>query len=484
MRRFRTCVFLLFFAVSEAVYDYRGADNRVVDASASSSTRYHHQPWPPPTERTDAEEANYIDRTPQRYLPALHRQGSSRRSTAGLYRTWQRGSVHIPYRGAVLPVPVASGRSQLYRGTITTTVIASGESNESQNSVGLPARDSPAAGDVCVRCPADKVVVARKGSDHVLMQRSRLRRCRRRPKVPGAKFEILYGPRSGSALAEGVHTVTGRAVYKHTQLFQCQYSYTVIVRRCAPLTPPAPLEARCSQDTAWGSVCRLYCRQDQRLSGPDQAECGDDLKWTAPLPVCRAETGCALPMSPDNGRLSCQAGPGASGASGADQLPEGSTCRYECDQGFAVPAAQAHLVVTSCAAGQWNSSADASCLPLAEARHPADDSSEIAAFQSDSIHHVVRLRHRRYRHPVTKSPAADACTPSPCQGGGTCLTGPSHAPVLCLCPDHKEGQFCEREICSKDICKNGGKCLMYGTETTCFCRQGYAGRYCEILELG
>jgi hypothetical protein len=83
-----------------------------------------------------------------------------------------------------------------------------------------------------------------------------------------------------------------------------------------------------------------------------------------PLIVLIAVKGCPLPMSPENGRLSCEtpgSGEGSDISTSGDLLKEGSICRYDCDPGYAVPPSQMHLVVIRCRAHSWNSTTDPSC---------------------------------------------------------------------------------------------------------------------------
>ncbi|CAG2054569.1 unnamed protein product [Timema podura] len=349
------------------------------------------------------------------------------------------------------------------------------------NIAGYAVQDASVEDQVCVRCPVDRTVVASRGTDFVFMPHSKLKKCKHRPRVPGAKWEYLYGPRPGSIITEGSHVVAGRALYNHKQLQQCQYrytvlgmntfrsclqyyrytvlgmntfrsclqyyQYTVLVRKCPPLMLPKYVDAHCSRGNVWGSECELLCHQGYQLHGHNVTVCGDQLMWSNSLPQCSVMTDCPLPMSPSHGRLSCHT---PDGSVSSNLLPEGSVCRYMCDEGYSVP--------------------------------ENNTQPQVGQYQRDAVHHTVRVRHRAHTHAVAHSPKADPCLPNPCQAGGTCLRGPQNRPALCICAENREGEFCERDYCKINICLNAGKCLVYGEleEMVCYCSSGFSGPRCEI----
>nr|CAD7403206.1 unnamed protein product [Timema poppensis] len=281
---------------------------------------------------------------------------------------------------------------QTHKGTVTTTILNRRQASTrySQGIPGYAVQDASVEDQVCVRCPVDRTVVASRGTDFVFMPHSKLKKCKHRPRVPGAKWEYLYGPRPGSIITEGSHVVAGRALYNHKQLQQCQYRYTVLVRKCPPLMLPKYVDAHCSRGNVWGSECELVCHQGYQLRGHNVTACGDQLMWTNPLPQCSVTTDCPLPMSPSHGRLSCHT---PDGSVSSDLLPEGSVCRYMCDEGYSVPESESHLLVTLCTAAEWNSTADPSCQNNTQP--------QVGQYQRDAVHHTVRVRHRAHTHAVT-----------------------------------------------------------------------------------
>ncbi|XP_033121010.1 neurogenic locus notch homolog protein 1-like [Anneissia japonica] len=91
----------------------------------------------------------------------------------------------------------------------------------------------------------------------------------------------------------------------------------------------------------------------------------------------------------------------------------------------------------------------------------------------------------------------DLCDPNPCQNGGTC----TRSDMTCICPEGFSGDLCdEDDICIVEPCTNGGHCIANvdysddaspsyhlssssassGADSHCQCRLGYKGRVCEI----
>nr|CAD7432927.1 unnamed protein product [Timema monikensis] len=428
-----------------------------------------HNPWPPPSNHyiePEEDQSNQIyqphgpqatrvlhqpsslhacthlpdyssEYSPRRVTGSLARPRGHPRITTGLYHTSQWGTARIPYRGAVVKVPVVGESHKTHKGTVTTTILsrrqastrfsqgipdirATSADNQQQfhsnrlhntlvngkvrfastvNVAGYAVQDASVEDQVCVRCPVDRTVVASRGTDFVFMPHSKLKKCKHRPKVPGAKWEYLYGPRPGSIISEGSHVVAGRALYNHKQLQQCQYRYTVLVRKCPPLMLPKYVDAHCSRGNVWGSECELVCQQGYQLRGHNLTACGDQLMWTNPLPQCSVMTDCPLPMSPSHGRLSCHT---PDGSVSSDLLPEGSVCRYMCDEGYSVPESESHLLVTMCTAAEWNSTADPSCQSTQQYyNYNHNTQPQVGQYQRDAVHHTVRVRHRAHAHAVT-----------------------------------------------------------------------------------
>jgi hypothetical protein len=410
------------------------------------------------------------------------------RTTTGLFRSSQWGSATIPYKGAKVNVPVLSGNKKAYRGTVTTTVLAPEQvttwanghnmltnSASSMTDPGLKAvQDAPdirSPERMCARCPGDRSVLAAKGTTFTLVESPAVKPCHNSPaaraKLSEVRVESLFGPSPGTVVGEGSYNMLIRLTHNRQQLTLCKYHYHVTVRKCPPLHLPEHVHGSCSLSNAWGSRCQLTCSQGYKLVGRDVTECGDKLKWTNPLPHCRAVKGCPLPMSPKHGHLSCETPESARGSdinSIGDLLDEGSVCRYDCDQGYTVPPSQAHLAVIQCRSHAWNSTADPSCEETAKMPQ-------------------VVLTDPQYYHAFRHQQKTAPCRANPCLGGGTCLNGPHPStPALCICPPDREGEYCERARCQEEMCENGGRCMVHGDKAVCYCPPEFTGPKCQVSQ--
>ena len=77
--------------------------------------------------------------------------------------------------------------------------------------------------------------------------------------------------------------------------------------------------------------------------------------------------------------------------------------------------------------------------------------------------------------------------PTKCSIGGTCINLPKNDweenvdPFFCRCKsDFYYGDRCEKELCSPELCFNGGTCIDEN-QAGCNCIDGYTGDQCEIL---
>ena len=72
----------------------------------------------------------------------------------------------------------------------------------------------------------------------------------------------------------------------------------------------------------------------------------------------------------------------------------------------------------------------------------------------------------------------DACSPDPCQNGGTCIDGVC-SNFECICPPSHTGDNCEIDRCEPNPCHNGGTCGISDDDVVCECPSGYSGEFCE-----
>ena len=78
--------------------------------------------------------------------------------------------------------------------------------------------------------------------------------------------------------------------------------------------------------------------------------------------------------------------------------------------------------------------------------------------------------------------------PTKCSNGGTCINLPKDDweeavdPFFCRCKsDFYYGNRCEKELCSPELCFNGGTCKEEHT-AGCNCIDGYTGEQCEYFD--
>lgn len=194
---------------------------------------------------------------------------------------------------------------------------------------------------VCVRCPNDRTLILRPGSNRAILQHPRLHSCKHGKRVPrNVRFIRMYGPEFGSLLEEGSHIVIGRITHLGKPLQICKLQIYVVPQSC--LTPDN-LVIHCEKGS---KTCNFTCRYpDQQLYGEKTLTCGENMKWNGNLPICKARTWCKPPTPPDYGRISCKGGTSYNGS----RLLEGSTCRVRCSHGWRwIP-----RVTAVCRRGSW-----------------------------------------------------------------------------------------------------------------------------------
>ncbi|KAM3967684.1 uncharacterized protein ACR2FA_011238 isoform 2-T2 [Aphomia sociella] len=179
---------------------------------------------------------------------------------------------------------------------------------------------------VCIRCPSDRTIIAKPGSDRVSLQHPRLQSCTPGRKLPrNVRFIRMYGPEFGSLLAEGSHIIVGRVTHMGKPLQICKMQIYVVAQRCPT---PNNLIAHCEKHN---KTCNFSCRHPkQQLYGEKILTCGENMKWNGVLPTCKAPTWCSPPTPPEHGRVSCKGGTSHNGS----RLLEGSTCRVRCSHGW------------------------------------------------------------------------------------------------------------------------------------------------------
>ncbi|RVE50518.1 hypothetical protein evm_004847 [Chilo suppressalis] len=201
----------------------------------------------------------------------------------------------------------------------------------------------------CIRCPHDRTIIAKPGSDRVMIQSPALLSCSGLKAPRDVRFSTVYGPKFGSLLEKGSHMIIGRISYRNKILKLCKMQVHVMLHDC-PV--PSYLIARCDERS---KLCQFTCRDPGLdLQGHKSLSCGDSVRprWNGKLPVCKARTWCAAPIPPDYGHLSCK---GTTLESNG--MSEGSTCRVRCARGWH----WSPRATTACRRGAWTY--DLTCQP-------------------------------------------------------------------------------------------------------------------------
>lgn len=68
--------------------------------------------------------------------------------------------------------------------------------------------------DTCVKCPADRTLIAKPGVDRAMLQYPRILTCSGRKAARAVRFRHMYGPEFGSLLKAGSHMLVGHITYK------------------------------------------------------------------------------------------------------------------------------------------------------------------------------------------------------------------------------------------------------------------------------
>ncbi|XP_039277828.1 P-selectin-like [Nilaparvata lugens] len=350
-----------------------------------------------------------------------------------VYHTHQRGSVRIPYGGSARVHN--RGRKKMYRGSVTTTILDGQRHLQNYHPHSHKykyrdqdwelSRDEPVrSNDACAKCPPDRAVIAKRGSTTTLMEKLPIIPCFPWSNIADVRHEIVMGPQPGQPIGEGSHALVTRLYNFERPVATCHARYNVIVRKCEPLELQGGVTANCPLGEAWGGVCHFSCPDGYDLIGANSTECDSQLEWSNDVPQCTVTTSCTLPVTPENGHITCRT-PHHKPIRSSHILPDATLCHYWCALGFKIPASQHHLTTVSCMAGQWNSTQDPTCV-------------ETNSLQESSSKELsTEKRHR--------------------------LSSPRLG----------------RKHCPRSKCQNGGRCYVILGEQICMCRQGFTGPTCS-----
>ncbi|CAG9796676.1 unnamed protein product [Diatraea saccharalis] len=193
----------------------------------------------------------------------------------------------------------------------------------------------------CIRCPHDRTIIAKPGSDRVMLQSPTLLTCSGLIAPKEARFSTVYGPQFGALIENGSHMIIGRISYGSKILKMCKMQVHVMLHDC-PV--PSYLVSRCDEKN---KLCKFTCRDPSlELHGQTSLSCGDKVNgmWNGKLPVCKVRSWCLAPTPPEHGHLSCKGT-----TIGGSNLSEGSICRVHCPRGWH----WSPRAATVCRRGAW-----------------------------------------------------------------------------------------------------------------------------------
>lgn len=146
------------------------------------------------------------------------------------------------------------------------------------------------SGKLCIKCPVERILIAKRGVDGVLVDIPELTTCSDRPVSKSLyDLETLFSSKHHFILPRGSHTFIGQVISKknYTVEHVCLLKYKIIVRTCGPFVPQNEnVRAKCEMADIWGSRCTFSCRNNGILSHREPVTCNDNLQWQGSEPEC------------------------------------------------------------------------------------------------------------------------------------------------------------------------------------------------------
>ncbi|XP_062560678.1 uncharacterized protein LOC134224981 [Armigeres subalbatus] len=308
------------------------------------------------------------------------------------YEHVQSGSVMLPKGGRTFLEP-NQNRTLAYTAKLDTTVYRQKphknhhqrQQHNDWSTVAVAGRRSHKPGfksttvnGLCIKCPAEKTAIARKGLDGVLIEPPMLTTCRNQPisrdlyeleTLFGSKLNFILPHSNGggpfSFLAKIVNKRSGKVVQT------CDLRYKVIVKQCGKYyTKNKDLKVACDLGNIWGSRCTFHCRNGGYLSRQNAfVECSEEQTWQGEEPYCMYNevsddyaydsdapptSDCTYLIPPNNGRFACEMKPIATSSNDL-YVPNGAVCRIKCNEHFEIPVHLQAASVFHCDEGRWNS---------------------------------------------------------------------------------------------------------------------------------
>lgn len=145
-------------------------------------------------------------------------------------------------------------------------------------------------GKLCIKCPVERIMIAKRGVDGVLVDIPQLTTCNDRPIAKTIyDLETLFSNKHHFILPRGSHTFIGQVISKKNYTVEhiCLLKYKIIVRVCGPFIPQNEnVKVKCDMADIWGSRCTFSCRNNGILTHREPVVCNDNLQWQGAEPEC------------------------------------------------------------------------------------------------------------------------------------------------------------------------------------------------------
>lgn len=218
----------------------------------------------------------------------------------------------------------------------------------------------------CISCPPDQTVVVERGKGCAVVSLPAVRICPGLLQRPGPiKVSLRFGPKPGSLVTEGDYFMNLQITKSGATIRTCQFWLKVKVQKCPNIDIPENGLMKCTNSTAWGSVCRFICVQGYELIGKSSIICEGDqnyVQWTDDPPICSEKQEnpvmterCPRPVDPQDGIAYCE--PEADN----ETYALGTVCRYYCKEGYEILDEHIANRVIVCQGSTWNSTQKVEC---------------------------------------------------------------------------------------------------------------------------
>ncbi|KAG5684867.1 hypothetical protein PVAND_014077 [Polypedilum vanderplanki] len=297
------------------------------------------------------------------------------------YKTHQGRTVSIPSRGAASRIYVGPDENET-----ESYVTKVDETNIGPRKARRPRGDDEyeyeenrfepktffRAGKLCVKCPPEKILIAKRGLDGVQVEIPQLTTCNDRP-ISRSLYELetLFSKKHHFILPRGQHSFIAQVVNKKNYSVEhvCTLKYKIIVRTCPPfILKNENVKMKCDISNVWGSKCTFSCKNNNGiLSHKEPIVCNDNLQWHGTEPDCifqhreyykRIENSiqsCQLPKAPEHAKFSCKVDRDLINEIENELfIPDGTVCRVKCARLYEIGENLQKYSAFQCRNGKWN----------------------------------------------------------------------------------------------------------------------------------